>query len=129
MPLCPADTGTPASGEHSSANLSSAEPSTAQSSAEQSHCGSASDKDPEKAVDTVMLFADCTGVDLQASSLLLPIDEPQFSSKPADYGAADLWLIKLNDEARINKSRAPPKPQNNFNPQKPIYLKTQRVRL
>ena len=115
MPFCPTDTEAPASAE--------------QSAKEQSHCGSANDKDTEKAVNTVMLFVDCTGVDLQASSLPLQINEPQFSNDLTDYGNSDLWKINLGDEARFNTVRAPPKPQHNFNRQTPLYLKTQRIRL
>ncbi|MEP5566817.1 MAG: hypothetical protein ABJN62_03200 [Halioglobus sp.] len=115
MPFCPTNTEAPASAE--------------QSTKQQSHCGSARDKDTEKAAPKVMLFVDCTGVDLQASSLLLQINEPQFSNDLTDYEDSDLWQINLGDEARFNTVRAPPKPQNNFNRQTPLYLKTQRIRL
>lgn len=93
------------------------------------HCGQS---EPESLVElpySVMLFADCTGVELQQSPAPFQMDAPLFTADPVAVISAHNPFAFQYDYLQQAGIRGPPVWQSPQGSQSPVYFTTGRLRI
>lgn len=106
-------------------------PSTEQVSqpSQQQHCADKVNDAATEQLDTVMLFVDCMGVDLQLSPLPFQIAEPTFSPDLTGDSSVEFWSEIRGANIQFHAIRGSPAEYAFALSNPPVYFVTQRFRL